>query len=169
MVTREQTERVGGRLTDRVAVFLATLGYVGYCPKAPGTVATALVGVPVVVLLARLPWGAYLAAAVAASVASWLTAGRACSSMKRADSPRVVIDELAGFLVATVALPVNWRTVGLCFILFRFFDIAKPWPVCLADKKVPGGLWVTLDDVLAGLYTLALAHVALALWPAALR
>ena len=153
------------RFADRATLFVATLGYLGFFSKAPGTVATLIVGVLSVLLLRELHWSAHAAARALVFALSCFTSGRAADLLGEEDSGKVVIDELAGFLVAMFLLPVNWRTLGLCFILFRVFDILKPWPVSWADKRLPGGWGVTVDDVLAGLYTLVLGHVACAMWP----
>jgi len=156
------------RGADRAAVAVASLCGAGYLPGAPGTWATLIWGVPLALLLGRAPWTVHLVAIVLAFLASWIASGRACEALQQPDSPRIVIDELAGFLVATFLLIPSWQVIVLCFILFRLFDVLKPWPVGWADKQVRGGLGVTLDDVLAGLYSLALAHATVALWPRAM-
>ena len=145
--------------SNRAAVAVASLFGVGFLPVAPGTWATLIWGVPLVLVLGRLQTSAYLYATLAVVAVSCLTAGRACRALGQKDSRHVVIDELAGFLVSMFLVPLMWQMVATSFVLFRFFDIVKPWPVSWADRRVPGGLGVTLDDVLAGLYALALMHV----------
>jgi phosphatidylglycerophosphatase A len=65
-----------------------------------------------------------------------------------------VWDEIVGYLITMAAAPSGWLWIVLGFVLFRLFDILKPWPVSLADKKLHGGFGVMLDDVIAGLYAL---------------
>lgn len=151
----------------RAIVVVATLGYVGFFPVAPGTTATLVVGIPCVLVFARFHWVAYLLATAAIAALSCLTADRASRELGAPDNPKVVIDELAGYFVAMFLLPANWQMVAVSFILFRFFDVLKPWPVCWADREVHGGVGITLDDILAGVYAMLVGHVLLVLWPAA--
>ncbi len=74
------------------------------------------------------------------------------------DSSAIVIDEVAGQWLTLAVVAVDWRYYVIGFFLFRLADIAKPWPASWADRRVPGGLGVMLDDIFAGLYA------ALALW-----
>ena len=67
------------------------------------------------------------------------------------DSKEIVIDEIVGYLIAMTWLPLNWISLGLAFVLFRFFDILKPWPIREIDQRVGGGLGVVVDDVAAGI------------------
>jgi phosphatidylglycerophosphatase A len=64
----------------------------------------------------------------------------------------VVIDEVAGFLLAILLLPASLFTWSLGFILFRFFDILKPFPMGMSEKKIKGGAGIVLDDLMAGVY-----------------
>jgi len=68
------------------------------------------------------------------------------------DSRKIVIDEVTGMLVAGFLLPVSLRSVALCFLLFRFFDIVKPPPVGWIERHAPGGVGIVADDVAAGIY-----------------
>jgi phosphatidylglycerophosphatase A len=76
------------------------------------------------------------------------------------DSNRVVVDELLGMSVSMFLLPVNWKYIGLAFLLFRFFDIVKPLYIRKAEA-LPGGWGVMADDLLAGIYSNLLLHAAL--------
>jgi phosphatidylglycerophosphatase A len=76
----------------------------------------------------------------------------------------VVIDEVAGFLAATIFLQISWQDVGIAFFVFRFFDILKPFPAGLLDRRLHGGWGIVLDDIAAGFQTLLvllLTHVFL--------
>jgi len=77
------------------------------------------------------------------------------------DHPGIVIDEIVGYLITMLFVPVTWYWIILGFILFRLFDIWKPWPVSVADEKVHGGVGIMLDDVLAGLYSLLSLHIVI--------
>ncbi|HUU45378.1 MAG TPA: phosphatidylglycerophosphatase A [Acidobacteriota bacterium] len=68
------------------------------------------------------------------------------------DSNRIVIDEFAGAFVALIALPTHWHVMIPVFVLFRILDVVKPWP-CRRFERLPGGWGVTMDDVMAGIYT----------------
>jgi phosphatidylglycerophosphatase A len=94
-----------------------------------------------------------------------LLSSKAEEAFGRKDDGRIVIDEVAGFLVTMAGVRPGLAAVILGFLLFRAFDILKPWPVRFVDKKCPGGLGVVLDDVVAGLYSLIVLYVILYLWP----
>ena len=70
------------------------------------------------------------------------------------DHQAIVVDEIAGFLVACIGLPSSWVYLILAFALFRLFDIAKPWPIDFIDQRIKGGVGIIADDLMAGLYTL---------------
>jgi len=75
------------------------------------------------------------------------------------DHGGIVWDEIVGFLITMTMVPPDWRFVLLGFILFRLFDIWKPWPISWLDSKVSGGLGIMLDDVLAGIYALIILQI----------
>lgn len=139
------------------SVFFAQLGGIGNSPVAPGTVATLVAGAPAAWLLSLMS----LPMAVGVLVALFLIACRAADLAEkqagRVDPGEIVIDELVGFLVTMIGFPFGWKSVLLGFLLFRCFDIVKPWPVSLFNKDQPGGIWIVLDDVAAGVY----AHLIL--------
>ncbi len=84
------------------------------------------------------------------------------------DSGRIVIDEFAGVFVCFLGLPAHWHTMIPVYVLFRFFDVAKPWP-CRRLEKLPGGWGITIDDVAAAVYTNLAVHVLVLIWPAWFR
>ena len=141
---------------------VASAGYVGYVPVASGTFGS-LVGIPLFLLLdgLRTTSGAlYLLVFVALIVlASWV-AGRADEYLGEHDSHKIVIDEIAGYVGATLFLEPTWTHVGLAFLVFRVFDILKPFPAGYIDRHFPGGYGVTLDDVVAGFYANLVLRVA---------
>ena len=69
-------------------------------------------------------------------------------------------DEIVGFLITMLVVPVTWQNIVLGFLLFRAFDIVKPWPIKLLDKHVHGGFGIMIDDVLAGVFAWALLYLA---------
>ena len=75
------------------------------------------------------------------------------------------VDEVVGLLITMTATPPSWQGVVLGFVLFRVFDILKPWPVGALDRRLKGGLGVMLDDVVAGVYAFAALRLLLWLWP----
>lgn len=138
---------------------LAAWGPFGLAPVAPGTFGT-LGAVPLWWALSRLPLGAYLAATAAFIALAALAAHRAARHWGVADASPIVIDEVAGYLVTMIAAPVSWPAAVGGFLLFRLFDIVKPWPASALDR-VKNGAGVVLDDVAAGLYACAALHLAL--------
>lgn len=147
------------------ALFWARLGWAGLSPVGPGTVATALAGIPCAWLLAALPEPVGMGVLVLVFFAACLVSTRAAAVLGRKDPGEVVIDELVGYLVTMVGLPMTLKSVCVGFIAFRFFDIWKPWPVRCFEKQLEGGLGIVMDDVAAGCYAHAVVWMMLALWP----
>ena len=124
----------------------------GLAPKAPGTFGT-LAAIPVVWLAQQTgSWG-YLALTLLAVVAGIGICSYTAKAMGEHDSPAIVWDEIAGYMVAFIGLPFTWQNLLLAFILFRLFDIAKPGPIGWCDRKLHGGLGIMADDVVAGVAT----------------
>ena len=122
----------------------------GLAPKAQGTWGS-LVGLLFVPLLAQL--GLFWLAVVivlSAIFGCWLC-GKVADDLGVHDHNGIVWDEFVGVWITLFAVPMTWYWLLLGFILFRIFDIAKPWPISWADKKVAGGIGIMLDDILAGL------------------
>ena len=133
---------------------MLALGFgAGLSPVAPGT-AGSFAALPFCYLLALLP----LPWALFCIFCAFIVGVLACQSVDEAlgvhDHGAVVWDEFVGRFITTLALPPHWGVLLLGFVCFRIFDILKPWPVCWADKYIPGGYGVMLDDVLAGLMAL---------------
>jgi len=125
----------------------------GAVPKAPGTFGT-LAAIPIWMLFADLSLGYYLALVVASFLLGVWLCGRTSSDLGFHDHGGIVWDEFVGLWITYLALPegVSWVVIG--FVLFRLFDILKPWPIGWVDKRVSGGLGIMLDDVLAGIMSL---------------
>ena len=77
------------------------------------------------------------------------------------DHPAIVWDEIVGYAIAMFALPFEWPYVLAAFVLFRFFDIVKPWPIGWVDKQLTGGSGIMMDDVLAGVASSVVIHAVL--------
>ncbi len=111
--------------------------------------------------MAPLPWYLQLAATLALlALGTWATQ-RVIDKYGVHDPGAVVVDEIVGVWLALFLLPASVLLVALGFVLFRFFDIVKPWPVSWADKSVPGAFGVMLDDVLAGLLAWLVLQVSI--------
>jgi phosphatidylglycerophosphatase A len=132
----------------------------GLAPKAPGTCGT-LLGLPLFWLAGDQSWPVQAGLWVLVFALGWWAAAKAEAELGVHDSPQVVIDEVAGYLTAVFLAPNRPAVWILGFILFRFFDILKPWPVNWADRRLPGGFGVMADDILAGLYAWLVLRLAL--------
>ncbi|MCG7960381.1 MAG: phosphatidylglycerophosphatase A, partial [Candidatus Thiodiazotropha taylori] len=120
--------------------------------KAPGTLGT-LVGIPIYLAMQPLPLVYYLTiTAVAFLIGIWL-----CEQTSRDlgvhDHGGIVWDEIVGYLVTMAFAPSGWFWLMIGFILFRFFDIVKPWPIRWVDQRVEGGFGIMVDDLIAGVFT----------------
>lgn len=134
------------------AIWLATWFGCGLMRPAPGTWGT-LGGLPVGILIYAVGgWVALSAAIILISVAGYWAAGRFEAQTGEHDNGAIVIDEVAGVWIALIPAALNIPYVIAAFLLFRFFDILKPWPVSWADKKLPGALGVMADDIIAGIF-----------------
>jgi phosphatidylglycerophosphatase A len=142
-------------MMNRLIVILATGFGAGYSPLIPGTAGT-LIGIPVFLILSVIPSPAYEFTLIAFFFLAVWAAEKTQTYWGVKDDQRIVIDEITGFLVTMLWVPGTFWTLLCGFILFRFFDITKPFPVQRLEK-VRGGYGVVLDDVLAGVY----ANIAL--------
>jgi phosphatidylglycerophosphatase A len=133
------------------ATWIATWFGCGLARPAPGTWGT-LGGLPFGILILQFGgWHALLIAAAAAFIAG-LWASAKVEKMSGAHDPSyIVIDEVAGIWVTLLAAPATLPYVGLAFLLFRAFDVVKPWPVSWCDEKLPGAWGVMTDDIVAGI------------------
>ena len=133
----------------------------GLAPKAPGTFGT-IAAVPLVCLLAYSTTltGYLLVTLIASVIGIWLC-GKTAKDMMVHDDSSIVWDEIAGLLITMIAVPLSWQTLLLGFVLFRIFDILKPWPISYLDARVHGGFGIMIDDILAGFFALILMHITL--------
>lgn len=123
----------------------------GLSPKAPGTMGT-LAAIPLYLLLVNFPLWVYLLMLLLISLGGIWLCGESSRRLGVHDHGGIVWDEFAGYLLTMTAAPPGWLWIAIGFALFRLFDIWKPWPVRIADRKVHGGVGIMLDDLLAGIY-----------------
>ena len=125
----------------------------GCMPKAPGTFGT-LAAVPLYLLLADLPLIAFLMVCAVGFAVGCYLCGFASKQLDVHDHGGIVWDEFVGYWIAMIAAPAGWQWVVFGFVLFRVFDVWKPWPIKVLDEKVHGGFGIMIDDVIAGLFAL---------------
>ena len=130
----------------------------GLAPKAPGTFGT-LAAIPLYFLLTTLTPTLYALAVLFMTIAGFYICGKAADDVGVHDHPAIVWDEFVGFFITMFMIPVSWQSVLLGFILFRFFDIVKPWPISFIDKKVAGGFGIMIVVVLAGVFALIIMQL----------
>jgi len=141
-------------MKQRLILFLASGAYVGYIPVASGTWGT-LLAFPLFWIFE--PWrhlstGLYLGGYILTVVAACWIAGRAEEILAEHDSHAIVIDEIVGYLAATLFMAPTWENTLVAFLIFRIFDVIKPYPAGAIDRAMPGGRGVVLDDVVSGVY-----------------
>lgn len=137
---------------EKSVMFLATGCFIGNIPFAPGTFGTIL-GLPLCFLLSRTDFSVAVILTVIFIVFAALIAHDAEKILKKNDPGRIVIDEIAGFMVALFNLPFNAIYVSAGFVIFRLLDILKPFPIRLIERKLSGGTAIVMDDVAAGICT----------------
>ncbi len=121
----------------------------GLAPKAPGTFGT-LAALPLVWVMSLLPlWGFILLTLLASLVGIYLC-DKTAKDCNQHDHPSIVWDEFAGLMITFIGISFTWQSALVGFLLFRLFDILKPWPISWLDKHVHGGLGIMVDDLLAG-------------------
>ena len=147
-------------LHDRAAVLLARGFGAGCSPVAPGTVGTA-VAVPLVCLQLVLSTEVFLVFVLVFVLGAVYVAAVADKQMDETDDPSIVVDEMAGFLIAMACVPLTPWSLLVGFVLFRALDIFKPPPINTVERKFSGGLGIVGDDLVAGLMTNALLQLAI--------
>lgn len=145
------------KLSDPVQ-FLA-LGFgSGLSPKAPGTFGT-IAAIPLFLLLSQLPVSQYMAVLSIMALFGIHICGYTAKAVGVDDHPAIVWDEIVGFMITMILVPVSVTTIVVGFALFRFFDIVKPWPISAVDKKIHSGFGIMLDDIIAGMMAFAVMQL----------
>jgi phosphatidylglycerophosphatase A len=149
---------------SRLALFIATCGYVGYVPLAPGTFGSAL-GLTLIWALRRFGSGPLEIAVIVLLLAVGTWSGTLAERrLGRVDPGHVIIDEVAGMLITLAFVPLTPTTAIVGFLVFRALDIVKPWPVRTAER-LPGGAGIMADDALAAVYGNAVVRGIMAVAP----
>jgi len=135
---------------------IATVGFIGYSPVAPGTMGSLAIALVFLLLPPYLSiWPQVVGLLILFALAVWsaqaMAAAHEQATAGKIDPQEVVIDEVMGMAVTLAFLPLNFKTIGLGFLLFRIFDVAKPFPA-RRFEKLPGGWGIVMDDVAAGIY-----------------
>ena len=144
----------------RNPLHLLSLGFgSGLAPVAPGTFGT-LTAVPLYLLAQPLPLPAYLVLVAAMLVAGIVLCGYTSRALGTHDHGGIVWDEIVGYFIAMTAAPPGWGWLLAGFLLFRLFDIWKPWPIGWLDRRLSGGVGIMLDDIVAGIYALLVMKFA---------
>lgn len=128
----------------------------GLSPKAPGTVGS-LVAIPLWLLLCQLPVALYWMVVLAATLLGVYICGKAAEKLGVHDHSGIVWDEFVGLWIGMAFLSPTLGSIICGFVLFRFFDIVKPWPIGWLDKKMQGGMGIIIDDIVAGIFAAAIA------------
>ena len=137
---------------EKSVVFLATGCFIGNIPFAPGTLGTIL-GLPFCFILSKTNFSIAVFLTAIFIIFAILIAHDAEKILKKDDPGCIVIDEIAGLMVALFGLPFNVIYASAGFAIFRFFDILKPFPIRLIEKKLSGGTAIVMDDVVAGIFS----------------
>jgi phosphatidylglycerophosphatase A len=149
---------------NRVGLFIATFGYLGHVPVAPGTFGSAA-GLAVFFLVRSTGSAAVEAAVILTLFVIGVWSGTIAEHhFGRVDPPRVVMDEVVGMLITLAFLPVGVTGAVLGFLVFRALDVFKPWPSAQFER-LPGGLGVMADDGMAAIYGNLVMRALIAVLP----
>ena len=147
------TDKIPASALKDPVVFIG-LGFgSGLMPVAPGTAGT-VIAIPLYLLLNQFDLSIYLAVTLFVSIVGVWVCTYTSNKLNVHDHPAIVIDEIAGFFITMAVAPEGWLWLLLGFVLFRFFDAVKPWPISWLDKNIKGGIGIMIDDVVAGLASL---------------
>ena len=135
----------------------------GLIPKAPGTAGT-LLGIPIVYCLQPIGDIGFLAVVVFLFVVGVYSCQVTANALNQHDPGVIVWDEITGYCIALVFVPISAATLILAFVLFRFFDILKPWPISYFDKRLQGGFGIMFDDVIAGVFANLVLQAIVLIW-----
>lgn len=131
--------------------YIATLGFIGYLPVAPGTFGT-LVALVFFILLEPSPF-THIAILFITIPIGIISSHYAEKILNKKDSRHIVIDEFCGYLLSVIFIPYSIGYALAAFFLFRFFDILKPFPIKKMEESLSGGTGIMADDIMAALYT----------------
>ena len=132
----------------------------GLFAKAPGTAGT-LLGILAWMFLVKLSLVTYTIVIVIAALAGIYFCGKTARDLNVHDHSGIVWDEIVGIWLAMILVPVTWGWILVSFLLFRFLDILKPWPISWIDKNISGGIGIMADDLLAGGFTAIVLYLTM--------
>lgn len=135
----------------------------GLSPIMPGTCGT-LAALPLYFVIAQLPIYAYGVVLLLAFIVGVYICDKTAKELGVHDHGGIVWDEFVGLWLTLLAAPAGWAWVLAGFVLFRVFDMVKPWPISWADRKLSGGLGIMFDDILAGLAAWVCLQVVAVWW-----
>lgn len=135
-------------------IFIATWWGLGFIPFAPGTIGS-LATIPIIVLLKGSPIFIKVIVLFSIILVGTFVAEKAYYIFGKNDPKVIIIDEVAGMLVSALFLPFEWKYIALSFIIFRFLDIIKPYPIRNVEN-IKGGIGIMADDITAGAITCGL-------------
>jgi phosphatidylglycerophosphatase A len=141
---------------------ISTFFGTGYFPIGPGTVASAVVVLLYKFLLSNLSWPLYLLIIIVLFIVGGIAATKYSLVLQQKDPRKIVIDEVCGQLCAFFLVPSSWLLLLLTFVLFRFFDIIKPYPIKKLEK-IRDGWGIMADDIMAAVYARILIYLYLLL------
>ncbi|MCB9481059.1 MAG: phosphatidylglycerophosphatase A [Desulfobacteraceae bacterium] len=136
---------------EKIILFFAMGGYSGKAPFSPGTAGT-LCSIPFVAAVSFIPSSFSVVFISFFILFSVYVSDKASEILENKDPKEVVIDEFAGFLVTMSGIGISFYSLFCGFLLFRFFDILKPWPIKNAEKAFKGGSGIVFDDIIAGIF-----------------
>ena len=169
MTRSEDDKSTPSNLELRKLVFGSPSGFLavgfgsGLSPFAPGTMGT-LVAVPFIFALKALGTPGFWLALVLLFLLGVYLCGRVSQKLGVHDHGGIVWDEMVGYWLSAAFVPLQWYWLLGAFLLFRFFDILKPWPIRQLDRKVSGGFGIMIDDVVAALFTVIVLAVVQGFW-----
>ncbi|WP_218313255.1 phosphatidylglycerophosphatase A [Alteromonas antoniana] len=153
------------RVSMKNPVHFLALGFgSGLIPVMPGTFGS-LAAIPLLLVCSTLSETLFLAVTILCCLAGIYFCGKTADDMQVHDHGSIVWDEVAGMFVTFLFLPLSWPYLVAGFLLFRIFDILKPWPIGVIDKRLHGGTGIMLDDILAGVMACLSLHLITVLWP----
>jgi len=127
----------------------------GLIPLMPGTMGS-LAAIPLILLMSYLSLEIYLIITLISAIVGIKICDKVSADLGVHDHGSIVWDEIAGMMIVFIAIDISWHSLLIGFVLFRIFDILKPWPISFLDKNVHGGLGIMLDDLVAGVICLAI-------------
>ena len=149
-------------ISQKAVIFFATGCYAGTIPFAPGTFGS-VAALPLCFAISKIGVKAAIICLFIFILAAILISHEAAKTLKQEDPGCIVIDEIAGMMITFVGIPFNIVSAGSGFVIFRAFDIIKPFPVRTLEKKISGGTGIVIDDVAAGILSNIVLRIFLVL------